>query len=149
MPGLLKSYIQTAQFKKGIATKTNPGLWEQAKRTAVARMGGKHSARAMQLATKIYKDKGGGYRGKKSSNNSMRKWTRQKWTTADGGKSYRETKSGRTVVKKYLPAAAWKNLSKGEVKSLNRSKQKAFREGKQFSSSPRKLRKKISKYWQK
>jgi hypothetical protein len=146
MPGLLESYIQTAKFNT--ATKTKPGLWEQAKRTAVARMGGKHSARAMQLATKIYKDKGGGYKGKKTRSNSMVKWTKQKWRTADGGKSYRKTKSGRTVVKKYLPSAAWEDLSKSEVKSLNRSKQKAFREGKQFSSSPRKLTKKISRYWQ-
>ena len=29
------------------------------------KMGGKHSARAMQLATKIYKDGGGTYEGKK------------------------------------------------------------------------------------
>ena len=30
-------------------------------------MGGKHSTRAMQLAVKIYKKAGGGYRGSKSS----------------------------------------------------------------------------------
>ena len=32
---------------------------------AKAKMGGKHSARAMQLATKYYKDAGGTYSGKK------------------------------------------------------------------------------------
>ena len=44
------------------AKKTNPALWARAKAQAKARMGGKHSARAMQLAVKIYKKAGGGYR---------------------------------------------------------------------------------------
>ena len=43
------------------AKKTNPALWAKAKSQAKARMGGKHSARAMQLAVKIYKKAGGGY----------------------------------------------------------------------------------------
>ena len=38
----------------------------QAKARAKAKMGGKHSARAMQLATKYYKDGGGKYEGKKT-----------------------------------------------------------------------------------
>ena len=39
-------------------------------------MGGKHSARAMQLATKIYKDGGGKYEGKKpdAKSNKMHGW---------------------------------------------------------------------------
>ena len=40
----------------------HPELWERCKRDAKARMGGKHSARAMQLATQLYKKRGGGYR---------------------------------------------------------------------------------------
>lgn len=64
-----------------IATKTDPAKWEQAKRDAKARMGGKHSARAMQLATQLYKKRGGGYSGAKPSakNNSLKKWGKQKW----------------------------------------------------------------------
>ena len=63
------------------ATKTDPAKWEAAKREAKSKMGGKHSARAMQLATQIYKKKGGGYSGAKptSQNNSLKKWTKQKW----------------------------------------------------------------------
>ena len=74
-----------AQFMKlseeGVATKTNPDKWEEAKRQAKAKMGGKHSARAMQLATQIYKKNGGGYSGNKpsASNNKLKKWTKQKW----------------------------------------------------------------------
>ena len=48
----------------GVATKKDPAKWAAAKSKAKARMGGKHSARAMQLATKIYKDGGGKYEGK-------------------------------------------------------------------------------------
>ena len=55
------------------AKKTNPALWARAKAQAKARMGGKHSARAMQLAVKIYKKAGGGYRGSKSSKNKLSK----------------------------------------------------------------------------
>ena len=40
----------------GIAKKKDPQKWAQAKARAKAKMGGKHSARAMQLATKYYKD---------------------------------------------------------------------------------------------
>lgn len=71
-----------------IATKTNPELWERCKRDAKARMGGKHSARAMQLATQLYKKRGGGYSGKKPSakNNSLKKWGKQKWQWSGGEK---------------------------------------------------------------
>lgn len=37
--------------------RTNEALWERAKAEAKSKMGGKHSARAMQLAGKIYKEK--------------------------------------------------------------------------------------------
>ena len=60
--------LQTQQRKvmaDGIAKKKDPQKWAAAKSKAKARMGGKHSARAMQLATKIYKDGGGKYEGKK------------------------------------------------------------------------------------
>ena len=38
--------------------RTNEALWSRAKAEAKAKMGGKHSARSMQLAGKIYKDRG-------------------------------------------------------------------------------------------
>ena len=54
---------------KGTAKKKDPAKWARAKARAKAKMGGKHSARAMQLAVKYYKDAGGRYSGKKSSGN--------------------------------------------------------------------------------
>ena len=46
--------------------RTNEALWEKAKAEAKAKMGGKHSARAIQLAGRIYRDKGGSYTGPKT-----------------------------------------------------------------------------------
>jgi hypothetical protein len=133
--------------KRKIANKSNPTLWEQAKTQAKARMGGKHSARSMQLATKIYKEKGGSYIGKKTKSNSLTKWTKQNWQASDGGNSYRKDKKGNKIVKKYLPEKAWNNLNKKEIVSLDNSKRKAEKKRKQFSKSPKKLTSKISDYW--
>ena len=65
----------------GTAKKQDPAKWEAAKSRAKAKMGGKHSARAMQLATKYYKDSGGSYAGKKptSKTNKLKKWGKEKW----------------------------------------------------------------------
>ena len=78
---LAKKKKKKKKKDSGVATKANPELWEKAKAEAKRKMGGKHSARAMQLATQIYKKKGGKYKGKKATtkNNSMKKWTSQKW----------------------------------------------------------------------
>ena len=91
------------------AKKTNPALWARAKAQAKARMGGKHSARAMQLAVKIYMKAGGGYRGSKSGKNKLSKWSKQKWSTSSGKKS-----EGK---RRYLPDKAWKSLSAKEKAS--------------------------------
>ena len=73
----------------GIATKRDPKKWAAAKAKAKARMGGKHSARAMQLATKLYKKAGGTYEGKKpdAKSNKMKKWTKEDWGTKSGKNS--------------------------------------------------------------
>lgn len=65
-----------------VAKKKNPELWEKAKAKARKRMGG-HSARAMQLATKLYKEAGGKYEGKKSSKNKLSKWSKEDWQTKE------------------------------------------------------------------
>lgn len=121
-----------------VAKKTNPSLWEKAKAQAKAKMGGKHSARAMQLAVKIYKEKGGGYSGPKSSSNKLKKWGSQKWRTSDGSKS-----EGK---KRYLPDKAWKSLSPGEKAATNRAKSAGNAKGKQFVAQPQKIAKKVAKF---
>lgn len=117
-----------------VATKTDPALWEKSKAEAKARMGGKHSARAMQLATQIYKKKGGGYSGAKptSQNNSLKKWTKQKWTTPSGAKS-------KDTGEVYLPSRRIKHLMKTESgrKGLSMAtaiKREGYSKGQQYTS---------------
>lgn len=59
------------------AKRDNPELWEYCKEEALNKMGGKFSARAMQHAVKLYKQKGGGYLEPKSNENSLSKWTKE------------------------------------------------------------------------
>lgn len=56
--------------------RTNPELWEACKKEAVEKLG-KFSARAMQQAVLLYKQKGGGYLGQKSEDNSLIKWNEE------------------------------------------------------------------------
>lgn len=65
-----------------VAKKKDPEKWARAKAKARAKMGG-HSARAMQLAVKYYKDMGGRYEGKKSSSNRLTRWGKEKWMTRE------------------------------------------------------------------
>lgn len=121
-----------------VAKKTNPALWARAKAQAKSQMGGKHSARAMQLAVKIYKKKGGGYSGAKSSSNKLSKWSKQKWRTSSGKPS-----EGK---RRYLPDKAWKSLTASEKAATNRAKAKGNKKGKQFVKQPKSIAAKTKKF---
>ena len=101
--------------KGGTATKRDPKKWAAAKARAKRKMGGKHSARAMQLAVKYYKDSGGTYSGKKKSTNKLSKWSKQKWKTKSG------KPSGKTG-ERYLPEKAIKSLSSKEYAATTKAK---------------------------
>jgi hypothetical protein len=122
-----------------VATKRDPAKWAAAKARAKAKMGGKHSARAMQLAVKYYKDAGGTYSGKKSSGNKLSKWTKQDWGTKSGKKS---SETG----ERYLPKKARKALSSAEYAATTRAKREGTKQGKQFVPQPKKIAKKVAKY---
>ena len=117
------------------ATKRDPKKWAAAKARAKAKMGGKHSARAMQLAVKYYKDAGGSYSGPKKSNNKLRKWGRQKWQYA-----------GKKGESRYLPKKAVAALSPSERAATNRKKKADTRAGKQFSKQPKSISNKTRRY---
>ena len=121
------------------AVKRDPKKWEAAKARAKAKMGGKHSARAMQLAVKYYKDSGGTYSGKKKSTNKLSKWTKQKWRTKSGKPS---SKTG----ERYLPEKAIKSLSAKEYAATTKAKRAGTKKGKQFVKQPKKIAKKTKKY---
>jgi hypothetical protein len=122
-----------------VAKKSNPALWEKAKSQAKARMGGKHSARAMQLAVSIYKKAGGKYKGAKASSNKLAKWTKQKWRTKSG------KPSGETG-ERYLPEKAIKSLSPAEYAATTAAKRKGTKKGKQFVKQPKSIAKKVKPF---
>jgi len=124
---------------KGTATKRNPAKWARAKAKAKAKMGGKHSARAMQLAVKYYKDDGGSYSGKKKPTNKLSKWTKQKWKTKSGKPS---SKTG----ERYLPEKAIKSLSPKEYAATTKAKRKGTAAGKQFVKQPKKIAAKTKRF---
>jgi hypothetical protein len=121
-----------------VAKKSNPALWERAKSQAKARMGGKHSARAMQLAVSIYKKAGGKYKGAKTSSNKLAKWTKEKWTTSSGKPS-----EGK---RRYLPKKAWSALSSSEKAATNAAKAAGNKKGKQFVAQPKSIANKVKRF---
>ena len=126
--------------KGGTATKRDPKKWAAAKARAKRKMGGKHSARAMQLAVKYYKDAGGTYSGKKKkATNKLSKWSKQKWRTKSG------KPSGKTG-ERYLPEKAIKSLSAKEYAATTRAKRKGTAAGKQFVKQPKKIARKTKRY---
>ena len=121
---------------KGIATKKDPRKWAAAKAKAKARMGGKHSARAMQLATKYYKAAGGKYEGKKPSakNNKMKKWTKEDWGTRSGKNS---TEGSKATGERYLPKKKRDAMSAQAYKETSDKKRSDTAKGKQYSQQPK------------
>ena len=117
------------------ATKRDPKKWAAAKARAKAKMGGKHSARAMQLAVKYYKDSGGTYSGPKQSSNKLSKWSKQDWQYAgEKGKS------------RYLPKKAIASLTPSERAATNAKKREDTAKGKQFSQQPESIANKTRRY---
>lgn len=120
--------------------RTNEKLWEKAKSEAKSKMGGKHSARAMQLAGKIYKDKGGDYTGEKTkAQKALSKWTKEDWGTKSGKKS---SETG----ERYLPAKAIKALSPAEYAATTKAKREGTKAGKQFVKQPEAIAKKVKPF---
>lgn len=120
--------------------RTNPRLWESIKKkiTAGSKGGpkGKWSARKAQLSVKAYKSRGGKFKGKKSRNNSLSKWSREKWDYIS--KSGRKSKRGR-----YLPEKVRRSLTPSEKRRENRKK--GSKRGKNISYS-KSVNKKMRKY---
>ena len=126
------------------AVKSKPSLWKRivARVKAGTKGGnaGQWSARKAQLATALYKKSGGGYLGKKSSSNSLSKWTKQNWMTSSGKPS-----EGK---RRYLPEKAWKALSPSQRAATNRAKAEGDKMGKQFVRQPKKIAQIAKKYRQ-
>lgn len=74
----------------------------------------------------------------KAPQKSLKDWSDQKWRTSDGTPS-----KGK---KRYLPDAAWKNLSPSEKAATNKAKAEGNRKGKQFVPQPKSVAQKTAKY---
>jgi hypothetical protein len=72
------------------------------------------------------------------SQQSLKKWTAQKWKTSDGKPS-----KGK---KRYLPAAAWDALTPAEKAATNKAKAAGNKKGKQFVKQPKSIAKKAARF---
>ena len=72
------------------------------------------------------------------SQQSLKKWTKEKWRTSDG----KESKG----KKRYLPDKAWDALYPSEKAVTNKAKAEGNKKGKQFVQQPKKIAKKTANY---
>lgn len=69
---------------------------------------------------------------------SLDRWTDQKWRTSDGKPS-----KGK---KRYLPDSAWNSLTPAEKRATNAAKAKGNKKGKQFVAQPKKIAQKTKRF---
>ncbi len=121
------------------AKRADPELWEEVKKEVLAgdKGGnpGQWSARKAQLAVAMYKKAGGTYKGKKSKDNALKKWTDEDWGYV-----------GEPKKSRYLPKKAREALTSGEKAATSKAKNKGTKSGKQFVKQPKKIAKKTAKY---
>jgi hypothetical protein len=72
------------------------------------------------------------------SQQSLKKWTKEKWKTSDGKPS-----KGK---KRYLPEKAWAALSPAEKTATNKAKAAGNAKGKQFVKQPKSIAKKAARF---
>ena len=75
----------------------------------------------------------------KKPQQSLKKWTKQKWRTKSGKKS---SETG----ERYLPESAIKSLSPQEYAATTRAKRRGTAAGKQFVKQPKKIAKKTARH---
>tara|TARA_Y100000592_G_C5459648_1_gene313271 strand:+ start:144 stop:527 length:384 start_codon:yes stop_codon:yes gene_type:complete len=121
------------------AKKLDKEKWARAKARAKRKMGGKHSARAMQLAVKYYKASGGRYSGKKTSKNKLSKWSKQDWGYVTKG----DAKKPKSKRGRYLPKAVRDSLTKSQKAATNRKKRAATKKGRAKASYGKKIARKV------
>ena len=125
-----------------VAKKKNPELWSRIVSSVKAGTkggdAGQWSARKAQLAVSKYKEAGGKYEGKKSSSNSLSKWTNQEWTTKSG-------KPSKETGERYLPKKAIESLTPQEYAATTKAKRQGGGTG-NVVKQPKSIAKKTEKY---
>ena len=115
---------------------TKPELREKIKKRVMAGekggRAGQWSARKAQLVAHEYEAQGGGYQHPRNeSQKSLKQWGDEKWRTTDGKQAIQGEKTSR-----YLPDAAWKELSPEERKATELQKVAGSQQGRQFANTP-------------
>lgn len=123
---------------RSIAVKDDPELWEYVKEEGMEKFG-KWSARLAQWAVRRYKELGGGYIGRKDPENSLTRWSNERWTTKSGLPSS-------VTGERYLPEEVIDYLSDEEYRSTSRKKKSDSRRGIQWSRQPDRVARKVSGY---
>lgn len=107
----------------------NPGQW---------------SARKAQLLSQAYEKAGGGYSGPKTkSQQSLSKWTKEKWQTKSGKPS---TQGPSATGERYLPKKAIEKMSASQYTATTKAKRKGTKSGKQFVPQPAPALKTAARY---
>ena len=111
---------------------TDPALREKIKGEVMAGdkggRPGQWSARKAQLVAHEYAAAGGGYQHPRDeAQQSLKDWGDEKWHTSSGENAVQGDETHR-----YLPDAAWKELSPEEKKATDVKKVRGSRKGKQF-----------------
>lgn len=75
----------------------------------------------------------------KKPQKSLKKWTKQKWTTKSGNPS---SQTG----ERYLPTSAIKSLSSSEYAATTKKKREDTKKGKQHSKQPKKIAAKTKRH---
>lgn len=119
---------------------SNPGLRERIKKRILAGgKGGKPgqwSARKAQMVAQEYKKAGGKYKsGPSKSQKSLKRWTKQEWTTPSGKPSVQGPKATGEV---YAPKRAIEKLRStpggmAKLAEATRKKREAEKKGEQFA----------------
>lgn len=79
----------------------------------------------------------------KKSQESLKKWTKEKWGTKSGKPS---TQGAKATGERYLPKKAREALSDKEYAATSRKKREDTKKGKQHSKQPKKIAKKTARH---
>jgi len=122
---------------------TDKTLWERIKKSVteddVGGKPGQWSAIKAMIASKKYKEAGGGYAGKKNYSKGLLKWIGEDWRTKSG-------KPSLETGERFLPKKAIEALSDEQYKKTSAIKRKDMKRGVQFSKQPDEIVKIVEKY---
>ena len=122
---------------------TDKALWERIKKEVMADdKGGKPgqwSAIKAMIASKKYKEAGGGYMGKKNYSKGLLKWMGEDWRTKSGKPSLQ-------TGERFLPAKAIEALTDEQYKRTSAVKKRDLKRGKQFSKQPEDIEEIVRKF---